>query len=81
EGTMRNVAGGPPEDYGLSVIPTSSGGLLLGFEVDARSATQEQVQGRLDAVTALITALSSPDAPALGQVELLPEDLRTALID
>ncbi|TWS24353.1 amino acid adenylation domain-containing protein [Tsukamurella sputi] len=80
-GTMRNVAGGPPEDYGLSVIPTTSGGLLVGFEVDARSASAEQVQGRLDTVTALITALTSIAAPALGEVELLPTDLRDALID
>ncbi|GIZ97802.1 hypothetical protein TTY48_24140 [Tsukamurella sp. TY48] len=89
-GTMRNVAGGPPEDYGLSVIPTAppadapvgtSGGLLVGFEVDARSTTQEQVQGRLDAMTTLITELASPAAPALGEVELIPAELRDDLIE
>lgn len=80
-GTMRNVAGGPPEDYGLSVIPTTTGGLLLGFEVDARSASPAQVQGRLDTVIALITALAAPVAPALGEVDLLPPDLRAELID
>ena len=80
-GTMRNVAGGPPEDYGLSVIPTGNGGLLVGFEVDARSATQEQVQGRLDAVVTLITELASPAALALAEVELLPARLREELID
>ncbi|MGC5024742.1 amino acid adenylation domain-containing protein [Tsukamurella sp. DT100] len=79
-GTMRNVAGGPPEDYGLSVIPTGNGGLLVGFEVDARSATHEQVEGRLDAVVTLITELASPAAPALGKVELLPAGLREKLI-
>lgn len=85
-GTMRNVAGGPPEDYGLSVIPTADedgngGGLLVGFEVDARSATPEQVQGRLDAMSTLITELASPAAPALGEVEILPADLRAALVE
>ncbi|NUT50117.1 MAG: non-ribosomal peptide synthetase, partial [Saccharothrix sp.] len=39
-GVMRNVAGGPPEDMGLSVLPTRDGGLLLGFEVDARTHDQ-----------------------------------------
>ncbi|MDP0398344.1 non-ribosomal peptide synthetase [Tsukamurella strandjordii] len=80
QGTMRNVAGGPPEDYGLSVIPTVAGGLLLGFEVDERAASQEQVQGRLDTVTTLITLLTDPAAPSVGEVPLLPADLRDSLI-
>lgn len=44
---MRNVAGGPPEDMGLSVLPTRDGGLLLGFEVDARAKDQAAVDSLL----------------------------------
>ncbi|PWW67081.1 non-ribosomal peptide synthetase [Actinokineospora spheciospongiae] len=74
-GVMRNVAGGPPEDMGLSVLPTGDGGLLLGFEVDARTHDQAGVDRRLDALRALITALTDPAAPAVGRVDLVaPED-------
>jgi hypothetical protein len=48
-GVMRNVAGGPPEDMGLSVLPAPDGGLLLGFEVDARTNDRASVDGKLAA--------------------------------
>ncbi|PPK63696.1 amino acid adenylation domain-containing protein [Actinokineospora auranticolor] len=80
-GTMRNVAGGPPEDMGLSVLPTGDGGVLLGFEVDARTHDQAGVDRRLDALCALIRGLTDSDAPVVGRVELVgPEDL-VALLD
>ncbi|NDZ84281.1 hypothetical protein G3I23_01645, partial [Streptomyces sp. SID10115] len=56
-GVMRNVAGGPPEDMGLSVLPARDGGLLLGFEVDARSQDQASVDGLLSGLRALLAGL------------------------
>ncbi|MGW2173783.1 amino acid adenylation domain-containing protein [Streptomyces sp. NPDC001705] len=68
---MRNVAGGPPEDLGLSVLPTPSGGLLLGFEVDARDNARATVDGRLAALRALLTGLL--DGHPVGRVSLNPD--------
>lgn len=72
-GTMRNVAGGPPEDMGLSVLPTDGGGLLLGFEVDARSQDQAGVDAQLAALQALISAFTGAAAPVVGGVDLVPD--------
>ncbi|WP_414943714.1 amino acid adenylation domain-containing protein [Amycolatopsis sp. cmx-11-32] len=80
-GTMRNVAGGPPEDMGLSVLPTSDGGLLLGFEVDARTHDQAAVDAKLTALRCLITAMTDPDGPAVGGADLVPPGERDALLD
>ncbi|MGW4348130.1 amino acid adenylation domain-containing protein [Streptomyces sp. NPDC004690] len=67
-GVMRNVAGGPPEDMGLSVLPTTDGGLLLGFEVDARDNDQESVDGKLAGLLALLDGLL--DGRAVGRISL-----------
>ncbi|MFH9810588.1 amino acid adenylation domain-containing protein [Streptomyces olivaceus] len=67
---MRNVAGGPPEDMGLSVLPTAGGGLLLGFEVDARDNDQSAVDGKLTGLRALLTGLV--DGLPVGRVPLNP---------
>ncbi|WP_433470241.1 amino acid adenylation domain-containing protein [Saccharomonospora azurea] len=80
-GVMRNVAGGPPEDMGLSVLPTRDGGLLLGFEVDAATHDQESVDERLAAMRRLLTDLCAPARPAVGQVELLAPQRRRSLLD
>ncbi len=80
-GTMRNVAGGPPEDMGLSVLPTSDGGLLLGFEVDARTHDQAAVDAKLTALRCLITALTEPDGPVVGGADLVPAGERAALLE
>ncbi|TXS04579.1 amino acid adenylation domain-containing protein [Streptomyces sp. col6] len=56
-GVMRNVAGGPPEDMGLSVLPTRDGGLLLGFEVDARAKDQAAVDSLMSGLRALLSGL------------------------
>ncbi|PZT73559.1 MULTISPECIES: non-ribosomal peptide synthetase [unclassified Streptomyces] len=58
-GVMRNVAGGPPEDMGLSVLPTRDGGLLLGFEVDARAKDQAAVDALMSALRALLSGLTA----------------------
>ncbi|WP_267242291.1 non-ribosomal peptide synthetase [Streptomyces sp. PR69] len=67
-GVMRNVAGGPPEDMGLSVLPTRDGGLLLGFEVDARSSDQAAVDGKLSGLRALLADLV--DGRPVGRIAL-----------
>ncbi|MGD9484520.1 amino acid adenylation domain-containing protein [Streptomyces sp. TRM70308] len=67
-GVLRNVAGGPPEDMGLSVLPTRDGGLLLGFEVDARTDDQAAVDGKLTGLRALLAGLT--DGLAVGRVPL-----------
>ncbi|GAA1964211.1 hypothetical protein GCM10009754_39900 [Amycolatopsis minnesotensis] len=79
-GVMRNIAGGPPEDMGLSVLPTTGGGLLLGFEVDARTHDQAGVDRKLAVLRRLLTALTGQDAPAVGQVELRPPAERDRLL-
>ncbi|WP_409495393.1 amino acid adenylation domain-containing protein [Amycolatopsis sp. cmx-11-12] len=79
-GTMRNVAGGPPEDMGLSVLPTSDGGLLLGFEVDARTHDQAAVDAKLTALRCLITAMTDPDGPVVGGADLVPPGERDVLL-
>ncbi|GAA4523535.1 non-ribosomal peptide synthetase [Amycolatopsis samaneae] len=79
-GVMRNVAGGPPEDMGLSVLPTRDGGLLLGFEVDARTHDQAAVDRKLAVLRGLLVALTGPDTPAVGQVELLTAGERAELL-
>lgn len=57
-GVMRNVAGGPPEDMGLSVLPTRDGGLLLGFEVDSRTKDQAAVDSLMAGLRALLSGLT-----------------------
>ncbi|GAA1310023.1 amino acid adenylation domain-containing protein [Saccharothrix xinjiangensis] len=78
-GTMRNVAGGPPEDMGLSVLPTHDG-LLLGFEVDARTHDQAGVEGKLTALRRLLAGLTDPASPAVGVIDLVPDDDRARLL-
>ncbi|MEV0026369.1 amino acid adenylation domain-containing protein [Streptomyces atroolivaceus] len=70
-GVMRNVAGGPPEDMGLSVLPTRDGGLLLGFEVDARTHDQPAVDSLLAGLRTLLTALV--DGRAVGHIAMTDE--------
>ncbi|ROQ63253.1 non-ribosomal peptide synthase protein (TIGR01720 family)/amino acid adenylation domain-containing protein [Streptomyces sp. 840.1] len=67
-GAMRNVAGGPPEDMGLSVLPTRDGGLLLGFEVDARSRDRAAVDALLSGLLALLSGLT--DGQPVGRIAL-----------
>ncbi|QUF05722.1 amino acid adenylation domain-containing protein [Actinosynnema pretiosum subsp. pretiosum] len=79
-GTMRNVAGGPPEDMGLSVLPTGDGGLLLGFEVDGRTHDQAAVDRRLAGFTALVAGLCAADAPPVARVDLIGAQERDELL-
>ncbi|WP_373695075.1 amino acid adenylation domain-containing protein [Actinomycetospora aeridis] len=78
-GVMRNVAGGPPQDFELTATPTADGGLRLGFEVDERLADRRGVQWRADALLRVIDALTGEDAPPIGRVELTTPDEEAAL--
>ncbi|NJP46802.1 non-ribosomal peptide synthetase [Actinacidiphila epipremni] len=67
-GRMRNIAGGPPEDMGLAVLPTPDGGLHLGFEVDARDNDQESVDGKLAGLCTLLDGLL--DGRPVGRIPM-----------
>ncbi|MEV4157084.1 amino acid adenylation domain-containing protein [Nocardia salmonicida] len=73
-GTLRNVAGGPPEDLGLTVTPLSQDRIQLGFEVDARSLDAETAQRRMGALLALITELVDADKP-IGAITQYPAEI------
>ncbi|MEU8898042.1 amino acid adenylation domain-containing protein [Nocardia sp. NPDC048505] len=69
-GVLRNVAGGPPEDLGLTVTPIADGAVQLGFEVDARTNDRAGVQRRLDGLVRIIQGLTDSGEPAIGRVDL-----------
>ncbi|MFD3705567.1 amino acid adenylation domain-containing protein [Nocardia sp. NPDC058658] len=71
-GTLRNVAGGPPEELGLTVTPLSQDRIQLGFEVDARSMDAGTVRRRMDALVTLITDLVEEADRPLGAIGLYP---------
>ncbi|MFD3747686.1 amino acid adenylation domain-containing protein [Nocardia sp. NPDC058633] len=74
-GTLRNVAGGPPEDLGLTVTPLSQDRIQLGFEVDARSLDAVTVRRRMDALVALITELVDAADKPIGAITLYPAEI------
>jgi amino acid adenylation domain-containing protein/non-ribosomal peptide synthase protein (TIGR01720 family) len=80
-GVLRNVAGGPPEELGVSVLPEAGGGLLLGVEVDPRSHDEVAVRRTLAALRRTITALTGADDPVIGRVELIEPEERAALLE
>lgn len=78
-GVMRNVAGGPPQDYELTATPTAQGGLTLGFEVDDRLTDRRGVAWRAQSLLRMVDALTADDAPRVGAVDLVPADERDRL--
>ncbi|MFD6269101.1 amino acid adenylation domain-containing protein [Nocardia asteroides] len=74
-GTLRNVAGGPPEDLGLTVTPLAEDRIQLGFEVDARSLDAATVRRRMSALVALITDLVDEADRAIGAITLYPSKI------
>ncbi|MEV0246180.1 amino acid adenylation domain-containing protein [Nocardia sp. NPDC050712] len=69
-GVLRNVAGGPPEDLGLTVTPIADGEVQLGFEVDARTNDHAAVQRRIGGLVRIIQGLTESGDPSIGRVEL-----------
>ncbi|MCK0089317.1 amino acid adenylation domain-containing protein [Rhodococcus sp. F64268] len=69
-GTLRNVAGGPPEELGLTATPIDGGRMMLGFEVDARVVSEAEVNARAESLAGLIRALCAPERPSLGTMSL-----------
>ncbi|MFD6400619.1 amino acid adenylation domain-containing protein [Nocardia sp. NPDC060249] len=80
-GVLRNVAGGPPEDLGLTVTPLPDGSVLAGFESDARTNDAETVRGRIAGLVRVIEAFTGSDELAVGALELLDPAERTRLLD
>ncbi|MGW6425313.1 amino acid adenylation domain-containing protein [Nocardia sp. NPDC055053] len=74
-GTLRNVAGGPPEDLGLTVTPLSEDRIQLGFEVDARSLDAATARRRMDALVALITELVDTADKPIGAITLYQNEI------
>ncbi|MFC4125055.1 amino acid adenylation domain-containing protein [Nocardia rhizosphaerae] len=74
-GTLRNVAGGPPEDLGLTVTPLAEDRIQLGFEVDARSLDAVTVRRRMAALVTLITELVDAADRPIGAIGLYPAEL------
>ena len=70
-GVLRNVAGGPPEDLGLTVTPVDGGALELGFEVDARTTDHATVDRRMAMLVRTIDQLTGPDHPPVGRISML----------
>ncbi|MFD6400611.1 amino acid adenylation domain-containing protein [Nocardia sp. NPDC060249] len=80
-GTLRNVAGGPPEDLGLTVTPLSEDRIQLGFEVDARSLDADTVRRRMDALVALLTELVDAADKPIGAITLYPAETGARIAD
>ncbi|MFI1240610.1 amino acid adenylation domain-containing protein [Nocardia salmonicida] len=79
-GVLRNVAGGPPEDLGLTVTPLPDGTVLVGFESDARTNDADTVHGRVAGLVRVIEAFTGSDEIAVGTIELLGPDERARLL-
>ncbi|MFC5141511.1 amino acid adenylation domain-containing protein [Actinomycetospora rhizophila] len=79
-GVMRNVAGGPPQDYELTATPTPDGGLTLGFEVDDRLTDQRGVEWRARSLLRVVDALTADAAPPVGAVDLVTAQERDRLL-
>ncbi|GGC53248.1 amino acid adenylation domain-containing protein [Hoyosella rhizosphaerae] len=69
-GVLRNVAGGPPEDFGLTVTPGADRTVQLGFEADARTNDAVAVQWRMDALTQIVRTLTA-NATKVGALPLM----------
>ncbi|MBC7300500.1 MAG: amino acid adenylation domain-containing protein [Nocardia sp.] len=80
-GTLRNVAGGPPEDLGLTVTPLSGDRIQLGFEVDARSLDAATVRRRMDALVAMITELVDAAQRPVGAITLYQAEIGANIAD
>ncbi|MFC9438205.1 amino acid adenylation domain-containing protein [Nocardia sp. NPDC057030] len=74
-GILRNVAGGPPEDLGLTVTPLAQDRIQLGFEVDARSLDAETVHRRMAALVRMITELVDDADRRIGAITLYPAEI------
>ncbi|MBC3185625.1 AMP-binding protein [Corynebacterium sp. zg-331] len=80
-GVLRNVAGGPPEDFGLVVTAAPDGGLDLGLETDPARVPPALARARLEELRALLVRFAAGDAEATVTDFLGGERAATELID
>lgn len=79
-GVLRNIAGGPPEDLGLTVTPAPDGTTLLGFEADARTNDLVAVRRRIDGLVRVIHGFTGAEKPPVGALELIERAEREQLL-
>ncbi|KQB83981.1 condensation domain-containing protein [Corynebacterium lowii] len=77
-GALRNVAGGPPEDFGLVVMPAADGGLDLGLETDPARVPAPVARQRLSELRDLLAGFSGE--ATVGELVGATDDTE-ALID
>ncbi|KQB83088.1 condensation domain-containing protein [Corynebacterium oculi] len=67
-GVLRNVAGGPPEDFGLVVMPSGDGGIDLGLETDPARVPEAVARRRLSELRDLLVRYGRGEA---GNIDAL----------
>ncbi|MCW4354190.1 amino acid adenylation domain-containing protein [Hoyosella sp. YIM 151337] len=78
-GVLRNVAGGPPEDFGLTVTPGADRTIQLGFEADARTNDAVHVQWRMNALTQIVRTLTASETK-VGALPLMSDEEKERLL-
>ncbi|WP_129661312.1 amino acid adenylation domain-containing protein [Rothia halotolerans] len=77
---LRNVAGGPPEDLGLTATPIPGGALRLSFETDPARVPERRSRARLRAFATLLDRLTAPDLPSVGAAPSLEDDAAARML-
>jgi amino acid adenylation domain-containing protein/non-ribosomal peptide synthase protein (TIGR01720 family) len=77
---LRNVAGGPPEDLGLTATPIPGGALRLSFETDPARVPERRSRARLRAFATLLERLTAPDLPRVGAAPSLGEEAAARML-
>ncbi|WPF65768.1 MULTISPECIES: condensation domain-containing protein [unclassified Corynebacterium] len=67
-GVLRNVAGGPPEDFGLVVMPAGDGGIDLGLETDPVRVPEEVARRRLRELRDLLVRFGRGEAGSVADL-------------
>ncbi|MBD2764851.1 AMP-binding protein [Kocuria sp. cx-455] len=81
-GLLRNVAGGPPEDMGLTVTPVSTDNgteIHLGFDTDPTRVSRDRATARVRGFVTLLRRLVAPGAPRLGAISALDDAEEAAI--
>ncbi|PRQ10963.1 hypothetical protein C1Y63_08850 [Corynebacterium sp. 13CS0277] len=67
---LRNVAGGPPEDYGVVITPAPGGGVRLGLETDPERVPPVLAESRLCTLVSFLRAFVQDSTCTVDDVDL-----------